>query len=266
MLIASKNKPVKAIYLSRNNGLYLWLATLFSLALLMVGKDLLHAYLRDSSFYLSESLLFGLFWLLFVPNALLIGKLSKKTNRLLSLLYSVSVSLLHIFLFSLLVFGISASFFYHTFGFFSVLINTLGDNGLSCLLVYTTISLLVPFVKESTQHSKEISGKIKVPHQGEVIMLSTEDIIYITTERPYLAIITKEKKYLHSSSLKNFQRRYLSADFIRIHKSTIVRRDGIKSFRSRKNGDFDVLMINGATLRASRTYNTYFKTVSQLSG
>ena len=40
---------------------------LFGSILLILGKDMLHAVVADYDFYFSESLLFGSFWLLFIP-------------------------------------------------------------------------------------------------------------------------------------------------------------------------------------------------------
>ncbi|MBK7426438.1 MAG: LytTR family transcriptional regulator DNA-binding domain-containing protein [Saprospiraceae bacterium] len=47
--------------------------------------------------------------------------------------------------------------------------------------------------------------------------------------------------------------------FVRIHKSSIINIEKVKSYTSRLNGDFDVLMENGIKLRLSRNYVKLFR-------
>lgn len=47
--------------------------------------------------------------------------------------------------------------------------------------------------------------------------------------------------------------------FVRVHKSTIVNLEKVSSFKSRLNGDYDLLLKNGTIVRLSRTYAANFK-------
>jgi DNA-binding LytR/AlgR family response regulator len=46
----------------------------------------------------------------------------------------------------------------------------------------------------------------------------------------------------------------LGTSFIRVHKSSIVNIAFIHSLVSRQNGDYDLIMKDGCTVRASRNY------------
>ncbi|MBD3635990.1 MAG: LytTR family transcriptional regulator [Crocinitomicaceae bacterium] len=250
-------KAINFLY-QRNYGL-LVLAGL-SMILLTTGKDLFHAYFKGYHFYLSESMLFGTYWWLFIPGLIVYKRLIKKSNSVGHLLLSIGVSILHIILFGILVHLISWFVFEHTFGFIRVFTESFVDNGIACFLVYGGATLYyTKFAKRDNEKLIEKKDEIRVKHKGRVVLLSRQDILYVTTDRPYLALFTEKKKYLYFSSLKSFTQRYLDEDFIQIHKSTIVNTNFIKSFESRKNGDYNVLLNDGTKLKASRTYNSYFR-------
>jgi DNA-binding LytR/AlgR family response regulator len=154
----------------------------------------------------------------------------------------------------------SKLFFSHTFEISQTFKNTTSEYGIVCLIIYGFISF--PFFKNQKSlkeiENQKVSDRIKVAHQNKIVILEYKDILYVKAEKPYIAIVTKEKTYLHNSSLKSFiteQSKY----FIQIHKSIIVNTDYIVSYSSRKNGDYDILLKNQHIVRASRSFNSNFK-------
>jgi two-component system LytT family response regulator len=73
--------------------------------------------------------------------------------------------------------------------------------------------------------------------------------------------------YVHSSSQKHILRETLTAleqridpqKFIRIHRSTIVNVEKIKTLRLNEHSDFDVYLFSGVKLRLSRSYRAHFE-------
>jgi len=90
-------------------------------------------------------------------------------------------------------------------------------------------------------------------------LIESNEILYIKANTPYLEIHTSDKKYLEQNSLKDMIQKLDHNIFIRVHKSTILNINYVKNFRSRMNGDYDVGMNNGETLRVSRNYAGAFK-------
>ncbi|MFT5892216.1 MAG: hypothetical protein ACI9Y7_002326 [Dokdonia sp.] len=241
-----------------NNTFTKGLLTLIALILVVIGKDLAHAFIRDYSFYLSESLLFGTFWLLFIPAILMIKKrIQGKPNLFLPFVMSI----LHIGFFSFLVYALSAVFFEDPFGFYRTFINTASQNGVVCLMVYGVYTFLAFNKNAPTIVSEKLQtpNKIKITHQNRVVLLDYKDIMYIKSEKPYIALVTKERTYLHTSTLKKFLEEKIDSHFIQIHRSTIVNTDYIVGYSSRKNGDYDILLKNQQSVRASRNFNQNFK-------
>ena len=77
--------------------------------------------------------------------------------------------------------------------------------------------------------------------------------IEITAATPYISIHLEKRKYLYSETLKTICDQLDNNTFIRIHKSTIVNISKVRSFKSRLNGDYDLLLTDGSSLRLSRT-------------
>ncbi len=124
----------------------------------VIGKDLLHSSIRNYSFYLSESLIFGTFWILFIPFVFINKKVATGTHQIPSLILS---SLLHIIIFSLFVYAISALFLDHTFAFDAVFINSISENGIACVLIYGVLSYDL-FHKKQTSKNIEVKDSIEV--------------------------------------------------------------------------------------------------------
>ena len=210
-------------------------------------------------------MLFNSFWILFVPFIVFHKQIVASFRGLNPFILPILFSLIHILLFALLVFSVSALFFYHTFGVITVFTDALFDYGLACLMIYSLLTIIQPGPQTQTP-TDEKKEQLKVKHKNKVVILSCEEILYITTERPYIAIVTETNTYLHNDTLKAIQKKFLSNNFIRIHKSTIINTGYIQSYRSRKNGDYDVQMENNDQLRVSRNYNSYFKSFSKQTG
>ena len=250
------------ITLKNTRGVPIILFSLLGITLLFLCKDLFHSFVMDYNFYLSESLLFGVFWLLFVPFLMLSWRLLKKLGKVARLTIPLFLSIFHIAIFSGLVFLISALFFNHTFNFSRIFSDTLADYGFSCLLIYG-LSIFIDPKFPTTVDEPDNLEKIRVEFKNGVKLLAHKDILYAKTERPYIALVTKERTYLHNSTLKDFIGKMPKDIFIQIHRSTIVNTTHICSYTSRKNGDYDVKMLNEDILRASRNFNDFFKKYSR---
>lgn len=99
-----------------------------------------------------------------------------------------------------------------------------------------------------------------VVKEGESYLhIDIKQIAYLSANPPYTNIHVGEKKYLLSETLKSLSIKLDPNFFVRIHKSTIVNLAFVKSHQSRQNGDYDVALKDGTTLRLSRNYVRGFK-------
>jgi hypothetical protein len=228
-----------------------------------VGKDLLVSHIKDYSFYLSESLLFETFWILFIPLMLWARSVVKSSDKKMAAALILLLSILHILLFSIWVYTISALFFYQPFSFLWLLTETSLDHGISCLLIYGLGILIIRRKKSQPPQltTPETTKLLTVSQGNNTVVVDPDKILYVRSETPYIALITENNTYLLNSTLKAFIHKNASEGFIRIHKSTIVNTAFVKTYRSRKNGDYDITLTNGEVLRLSRNYGKSFKLV-----
>ncbi|MGO4841060.1 LytR/AlgR family response regulator transcription factor, partial [Rhizobiaceae sp. 2RAB30] len=67
--------------------------------------------------------------------------------------------------------------------------------------------------------------------RGEFLRIGSEKVVRIQAERDYVRIFANGQSYLLAESLASLERRLDGAEFIRIHRGVIVRRDAIVRFR-----------------------------------
>ena len=95
--------------------------------------------------------------------------------------------------------------------------------------------------------------KIVVRDRGQTHIIPLADIDYIEAEDDYIRICWQGKTILKTQSLSALEAQLNSAEFIRIHRSYIVKLGAIKSLE-RINKDSQVVVLqNGVKLPVSRT-------------
>ena len=93
-----------------------------------------------------------------------------------------------------------------------------------------------------------------VPHKSELIRLAAGDIERIDAERDYVRLHVGARSYLLLHTIQRLEDRLDPARFIRLHRSTIVRRDRIAGLRHDGLGVWSAELADGTALRIGRTY------------
>jgi two-component system response regulator AlgR len=93
-----------------------------------------------------------------------------------------------------------------------------------------------------------------VPHRGELTRLSVADIERIEAERDYMRLHVGSRSWLIHETIGSLEARLDPAQFIRLHRSAIVRRDCIARLTHDGQGNWAAELANGLQLRIGRTY------------
>jgi len=93
-----------------------------------------------------------------------------------------------------------------------------------------------------------------VPHRSELIRIAASDVDRIDAERDYVRLHVGERSYLLLHTIQGLEDRLNPAHFIRLHRSTIVRRDRIVGLRHDGLGAWSAELTDGAMQRIGRTY------------
>jgi two-component system LytT family response regulator len=95
--------------------------------------------------------------------------------------------------------------------------------------------------------------RLLVPQGKRMVPLALADITWIKAEGDYARIHSKSGSYLVYRTLNELEARLDPAQFLRVHRSTIVRLGGIVEVQAADNSRYRVTLADGTTLIVSRS-------------
>lgn len=111
-----------------------------------------------------------------------------------------------------------------------------------------------PSVPASEPELSPYAQEFWVPHRAELIRIAAEDIERIDAERDYMRLHVGGRSFLLHQTISALEERLDPDRFIRLHRSTIVRRDRIKRLRHDGSGVWYADLGNAEEVRIGRTY------------
>lgn len=93
-----------------------------------------------------------------------------------------------------------------------------------------------------------------VPHRSEIIRVAASDIDLVEAERDYMRLHVGPRSFLLHETISGLERKLDPSEFVRLHRSTLVRRDRIAGFRHNGAGTWEAQLRDGRWLRVGRTY------------
>lgn len=93
-----------------------------------------------------------------------------------------------------------------------------------------------------------------VPHRSELLRIAAADVDRIDAERDYVRLHVRDRSYLLLQTVSGLEARLDPAMFIRLHRSTILRRDRISGLRHDGLGVWSAELGDGSAVRIGRTY------------
>ena len=97
-------------------------------------------------------------------------------------------------------------------------------------------------------------AELWVKSQGDYVRIASTSITYIQAERDYARIHADGRAYLYSASLSELERKLPAGEFIRIHRSTVVRVDAVTRLGIGAFSSLTVSLDDGSEARVGRTY------------
>jgi two-component system LytT family response regulator len=112
---------------------------------------------------------------------------------------------------------------------------------------------------KAEQHS--YLQKILIKEPRRLFFVSTSDIYFFEAAGDYAMVHTADKKFLVQESMNALEQKLDPGFFTRIHRSTIINTAYIRELQPHYNGEFHVVMQNGAIVKMSRTYREQAKKI-----
>ncbi|MEL6237480.1 MAG: LytTR family DNA-binding domain-containing protein [Pseudomonadota bacterium] len=119
---------------------------------------------------------------------------------------------------------------------------------------------------ERAAESSDWLNELWVPHRSELLRIAVSEVHRIDAERDYVRLHVGNpgddgaqqgetgRTYLLLQTIAGLEARLDPDKFIRIHRSTILRRDNIRGLRHDGLGVWSAELMNGEALRIGRTY------------
>jgi two-component system, LytTR family, response regulator len=89
---------------------------------------------------------------------------------------------------------------------------------------------------------------------GRVFFLETSEIDWIEAEGNYIRIHTEKASYLLRETISNLETQLDPKEFLRVHRSTIVKIDSIRELQPWFHGEYRIILRGGTELTLSRSY------------
>ena len=93
-----------------------------------------------------------------------------------------------------------------------------------------------------------------VPHRSDMIRVAAQDIDRVEAERDYMRLHVGQRSFLLHQTITELERRLDPVQFIRLHRSTIVRRDRIARLSHDGMGVWHAVLTDEERIRIGRTY------------
>jgi two-component system, LytTR family, response regulator len=112
--------------------------------------------------------------------------------------------------------------------------------------------------RSKSVHKKYLS-RLMIKSKDQVAVIPVNDIEWMEAAGDYVYVHSGSQKYMFRETLTALELRMDPQKFIRIHRSTIVNVERIKTLHINEHSDFDVFLFSGVKLKLSRTYRNHFE-------
>lgn len=129
-------------------------------------------------------------------------------------------------------------------------------------------------VRDKTTQGKIISGivnhrdsqlecleRVVVKFGSQIYIVPVEKLLWLEAQDDYVMLYTKDEKFLKQKTMKFFEEHLDPKEFVRIHRSYIVRIALIKQIELFAKESYKVVLANGKILPLSKTGHTRLKTI-----
>ena len=119
---------------------------------------------------------------------------------------------------------------------------------------------------QAMRPSEDKLERIVIKSVGKVVLVPVDEVDWITADGDYVKLHTPHKVHLLREKISILEAKLDPSNFIRIHRSAIVRIGCIRELRPLLNGDHVVILHNGEQLALSRTLRARVFSALQVRG
>ncbi|MFC3122241.1 LytR/AlgR family response regulator transcription factor [Agaribacter flavus] len=118
---------------------------------------------------------------------------------------------------------------------------------------------LTKLLSEGSSLNNQYPEKIAIKDREETTLVNSKDIEWVEAAGDYMCIHANEQVHVLRSTMKKLEEKLNPKIFQRVHRSTIVNTDKVEKVCSHINGEYYLVLHNGAKLKMSRSYREKIK-------
>jgi two-component system, LytTR family, response regulator len=103
-------------------------------------------------------------------------------------------------------------------------------------------------------------SRIPIKEKNGIIFVPVEGILWIEAADKYVELHTADRTYLARQTIQSLEESLDPKQFVRIHRSTIVRKAAVRGLHPLFHGDYLMRLSNGTELTLSRNFRESFFT------
>jgi two-component system LytT family response regulator len=107
--------------------------------------------------------------------------------------------------------------------------------------------------KLAQQPLTETLERVVVKSNHKINVIPTSKIKYLEAQDDYVMIYTTEGKHLKQATMKYFEKHLDQEEFLRVHRSYIIRIDQVKQLEPYGKDSYVAVLKDGATIKISKT-------------
>ncbi len=117
-----------------------------------------------------------------------------------------------------------------------------------------------------TKNGHQATWPFVIKTAGQVCFVAASEIDWIEAADYYVSLHVGGRTHLLRRSMAELEQELDKNAFCRIHRSTIVKLDKVRSLELNESGEYDVLLNNGTRLRLSRRYRKELQSRLRIPG
>lgn len=130
----------------------------------------------------------------------------------------------------------------------------------------TDLQSVVDALRGALNAQAERDTNFWVSARGQAQRICAHDIVWIQAERDYARLHTGTRSYLYHESLAALAARLDPASFLRVHRSAIIHRQRLHSFRRGAFASLTAVLDDGTEVRVGRTYERMIREAIRETG
>jgi len=101
-------------------------------------------------------------------------------------------------------------------------------------------------------------SRLSIRDENGFVFVPVDQILWIESANKYVVVHTTTSTHVARQTIQGLQAKLDPKQFVRIHRSTVVRKSAVRGLHPLFHGDYIVKLVNGAEITLSRSFRASF--------